>query len=113
MGISLRDLDCVVILHGHLDHTEGLIPLTRHLIEAKINFIPHKVPELITHPRCFYPRPNSLLPNIGSLLNEDETRRQFLVNLSDKPVWITEELVFLGEISRNAEDCTARRKFGV
>ena len=100
MGISLRDLDYVVLSHGHLDHTGGLLPLANHLTEAKINTIPHKVPELIAHPRCFYPKPKSPLPNTGSFLNEDEIRRQFPVNLSDKPVWITEDLVFLGEIPR-------------
>ena len=100
MGISLRDLDYVVLSHGHLDHTGGLVHLVRHLTDAKINTLRHKVPDLIAHPRCFYPRPKSLLPNIGSLLDEAEIRRQFRVNLSDKPVWITGDLVFLGEIPR-------------
>ena len=101
MGISLRDLDSVVLSHGHLDHTGGLLPLVNYLTEAKINTIPHKVPELIAHPFCFYPRAKPPLPNIGSILNEDEVLRQFPVNLSDTPVWITEDLVFLGEIPRN------------
>jgi 7,8-dihydropterin-6-yl-methyl-4-(beta-D-ribofuranosyl)aminobenzene 5'-phosphate synthase len=100
MGISLWDLDYVVLSHGHLDHTGGLVPLVNHLTEAKINTIPHKVPQLIAHPRCFYPRTKIPLPNTGSLLNEDEIRRQFPVNLSATPVWITEDLVFLGEIPR-------------
>jgi 7,8-dihydropterin-6-yl-methyl-4-(beta-D-ribofuranosyl)aminobenzene 5'-phosphate synthase len=100
MEINLRDLNYVVLSHGHLDHTGGLLPLVNHLIEAKINTNPHKVPELIAHPRCFYPRPKFPLQNVGSILNEDEVRRQFPVNLSDKPVWITDDLVFLGEISR-------------
>jgi 7,8-dihydropterin-6-yl-methyl-4-(beta-D-ribofuranosyl)aminobenzene 5'-phosphate synthase len=100
MGINLRDLDYVVLSHGHFDHTGGLLPLVNHLIEAKINSIPHKVPQLIAHPWCFYPKPMSPLSNTGSLLNEGEVRCQFPVNLSDKPVWITEDLVFLGEIPR-------------
>jgi 7,8-dihydropterin-6-yl-methyl-4-(beta-D-ribofuranosyl)aminobenzene 5'-phosphate synthase len=70
------------------------------LTEAKINAIPFKVPDLIAHSRCFYPRPKSPLPNIGSFLSEADVRRQFKVNLSDKPLWITEDLVFLGEIPR-------------
>ena len=99
-GEGLCDLDYIVLSHGHLDHTGGLVHLVRLLTEAKINNIAHQVPELIAHPFCFYPRAKPPLPNIGSILNEDEVRRQFPVNLSDKPVWITDDLVFLGEIPR-------------
>ncbi|NTV00660.1 MAG: MBL fold metallo-hydrolase, partial [Methanoregulaceae archaeon] len=55
MGINLRDLDYVVLSHGHLDHTGGLVPLIRLLTEAKIEDMAHKVPELVAHPLCFYP----------------------------------------------------------
>jgi 7,8-dihydropterin-6-yl-methyl-4-(beta-D-ribofuranosyl)aminobenzene 5'-phosphate synthase len=40
------------------------------------------------------------LQNVGSILEEAEVRRQFPVNLSSRPVWITDDLVFLGEIPR-------------
>jgi 7,8-dihydropterin-6-yl-methyl-4-(beta-D-ribofuranosyl)aminobenzene 5'-phosphate synthase len=100
MGISLRDLDFIVLSHGHLDHTGGLVTLIRRLMEAKIEKIKHRVPELIAHPRCFYPKEKLPLQNIGSILDESEVRRQFPVNLSGRPVWITEDLVFLGEIPR-------------
>ena len=100
-GEGLCDLDYIVLSHGHLDHTGGLVHLVRLLSEAKINNIAHQMPELIAHPFCFYPRAKPPLPNIGSILNEDEVLRQFPVNLSDTPVWITEDLVFLGEIPRN------------
>ena len=100
MGISMRDLDAVVLSHGHLDHSGGLGTLVRHLTEAMIEEIPHNVPELIAHPACFYPKEKLPLLNIGSLLDESEIRRQFPVNLSSRPVWITDDLVFLGEIPR-------------
>ncbi len=100
MGINLRDLDCVVLSHGHLDHTWGLVPLVRLLTEATIEDIPHSVPELVAHPLCFCPKERLPLRNIGSILNETEARRQFRVNLSAKPAWITDDLVFLGEIPR-------------
>jgi 7,8-dihydropterin-6-yl-methyl-4-(beta-D-ribofuranosyl)aminobenzene 5'-phosphate synthase len=100
MGISLRDLDFVVLSHGHLDHSGGLVSLVRHLTEAKIEGMAHRVPELVAHTRCFFPKEKFPLQNIGSILNEEEARRQFAVTLSDKPVWITDDLVFLGEIPR-------------
>lgn len=100
MRIDLRDLDLVVLSHGHLDHSGGLVKLVRHLTEAKIESMTHRVPELIAHPRCFYPKEKLPLQNNGSILDEAEVRRQFPVNLSREPVWITEDLVFLGEIPR-------------
>jgi 7,8-dihydropterin-6-yl-methyl-4-(beta-D-ribofuranosyl)aminobenzene 5'-phosphate synthase len=57
------------------------------------------MPELIAHPRCFWPKEKDAQKN-GSIMSEDEARRQFAVNLSDSPVWITDDLVFLGEIPR-------------
>ncbi len=100
MGINLRDLDCVVLSHGHLDHTWGLVPLVRLLTEATIEDMPHTVPELVAHPLCFCAKEKLPLRNIGSLLDEAEARRQFRANLSAKPAWITDDLVFLGEIPR-------------
>jgi 7,8-dihydropterin-6-yl-methyl-4-(beta-D-ribofuranosyl)aminobenzene 5'-phosphate synthase len=100
MGIDLRDLDVVALSHGHLDHTWGLVTLIRHLTEAKIEEIAHRVPELVAHPLCFCPKEKLPLQNNGSILDEAEIRRQFPVNLSRRPVWITDDLVFLGEIPR-------------
>jgi 7,8-dihydropterin-6-yl-methyl-4-(beta-D-ribofuranosyl)aminobenzene 5'-phosphate synthase len=62
--------------------------------------MPHTVPELIAHPLCFCPKEKLPLQNNGSLLDEAEVRRQFPANLSRRPVWITDYLVFLGEIPR-------------
>jgi 7,8-dihydropterin-6-yl-methyl-4-(beta-D-ribofuranosyl)aminobenzene 5'-phosphate synthase len=100
MGINFRDLDYVVLSHGHNDHTGGLMPLSRYLAEKGTDPSIVKVPELIAHTRCFYPKPKGPDPNTGSILREDEIRRTFSTNLSDRPVWITDDLVFLGEIPR-------------
>ena len=100
MGIDLLDLDVVVLSHGHLDHSGGLVPLVRLLTEATIEDMPHHVPELVAHPLCFCPKEKSPLQNNGSILDETEVRRQFPVTLSCQPVWITDDLVFLGEIPR-------------
>jgi 7,8-dihydropterin-6-yl-methyl-4-(beta-D-ribofuranosyl)aminobenzene 5'-phosphate synthase len=100
MGIDLRELDFVVISHGHFDHSGGMVTLVRHLTEAKTEGMVHRVPVLIAHPRCFYPKVKFPLQNNGSILDEAEVRRQFPVSLSREPVWITDDLVFLGEIPR-------------
>jgi 7,8-dihydropterin-6-yl-methyl-4-(beta-D-ribofuranosyl)aminobenzene 5'-phosphate synthase len=100
MGIELLDLDMIVFSHGHLDHTGGLPAFIRYLENAIIEDIPHKVPEILCHPFCFYPRPKSPLPNIGSLVPDEEMRRHFIVNSTTQPYKITEDLVFLGQIER-------------
>jgi 7,8-dihydropterin-6-yl-methyl-4-(beta-D-ribofuranosyl)aminobenzene 5'-phosphate synthase len=99
MGIDLSDLDFIVLSHGHIDHTGGLIVLSRYLAPEKSGGWQPRVPELIAHPRCFWPKEKGARKN-GSAVSEEEARRQFLVNLSDEPVWITDDLVFLGEIPR-------------
>jgi 7,8-dihydropterin-6-yl-methyl-4-(beta-D-ribofuranosyl)aminobenzene 5'-phosphate synthase len=100
MGQSLLDLDCVVLSHGHLDHTWGLVPLVQRMTEAAIEGRPYHTPDLVAHPYCLHPRPKPPLPNIGSLLSEDRARLHFRVKTSREPLWITDRLVFLGEIPR-------------
>jgi len=57
------------------------------------------MPDLIAHPRCFWSKEKDSRKN-GSIVSEEEVRRQFTVHLSHAPVWLTENLVFLGEIPR-------------
>jgi 7,8-dihydropterin-6-yl-methyl-4-(beta-D-ribofuranosyl)aminobenzene 5'-phosphate synthase len=99
MEISLHDMDFLVLSHGHIDHTGGLAALARHLAHAVAGGKPPRVPQLIAHPRCFWQKEKDGRKN-GSAVSEEEVRRQFPVTLSDKPVWITNDLVFLGEIPR-------------
>ena len=98
--IDLLDVDCVVLSHGHLDHTWGLVPLIRLYTEAMIEGQRAKRPALVTHPATLSSRKLGDLAEIGSLLSEDKLSDHFDLKLSREPVYLTERLVFLGEIER-------------
>lgn len=99
MGIGLDDLDDIVISHGHLDHTGGLVPLAQYLAHATPDGEQPRMPGLVAHSRCLWPKEKEGHRN-GSAMSEADARLKFTVRLSDKPVWITEDLVFLGGIPR-------------
>ncbi|MFC2025740.1 MBL fold metallo-hydrolase [Chloroflexota bacterium] len=103
LSIDLLDLDYVVLSHGHLDHTWGLIPLIRLYTEALLEDLPVKKPTLITHPLTLSARRVDKLPEIGSLLQADKLSKFFNLALSREPVYLTEKLVFLGEIEKSNE----------
>ncbi|MDO8872647.1 MAG: MBL fold metallo-hydrolase [Methanoregula sp.] len=98
MGIDLLNVDFVALSHGHIDHTGGLVPLMRHHLEAVIEDRPHKKPAIIVHPHCFCPRPYPPLADIGSPVDAGQLARHFPVTTSRAPIWLTDDLVFLGEI---------------
>lgn len=100
MNIDLMDLDYVAISHGHLDHTWGLVPLVYMLTEAKIENANFRVPELIAHPETFLYKEYDGQEEIGSILSQNKLVKHFQMNLSKDPVWLTDKLVYLGEIER-------------
>lgn len=100
MGIDLLQLDYVVLSHGHLDHTWGLDPLIRMQTEASIEGSQLKRPELVAHPTVFVSKSMENVPEAGSMLSEEKLSRHFRLSLSKTPAWLTERLVFLGEIER-------------
>jgi 7,8-dihydropterin-6-yl-methyl-4-(beta-D-ribofuranosyl)aminobenzene 5'-phosphate synthase len=103
LSIDLLDIDFVVLSHGHLDHTWGLIPLVRLYTEGMIEKLHVEKPTLVTHPMTLSARTFDDLAEIGSLLLEDKLSSYFALKLSREPVWLTERLVFLGEIERTNE----------
>jgi 7,8-dihydropterin-6-yl-methyl-4-(beta-D-ribofuranosyl)aminobenzene 5'-phosphate synthase len=111
LSIDLRDVDYVVLSHGHMDHTWGLVPLVRLHTEALIEGLPVRKPTLVTHPLTLSPRRLDNLPEIGSLLTEEKLSGFFHLQLSREPVWLTERLVFLGEIERS-NDFEAQKPIG-
>lgn len=103
MDIDLRHLDWVVLSHGHLDHTWGLDPLIRLFTEATIEGQSVERPTVLGHPAVLDSKRIDALPIIGSALSEERISPHFRLRFSREPVWLTERLVFLGEIPRTLE----------
>ena len=100
-AIDLLDIDTIVLSHGHLDHTWGLVPLIRLITEAMIEGYHVKRPSLVTHPVTLLPKKSGTLPEIGALLTPDKLSGYFDLQLSSTPVYLTDRLIFLGEIERH------------
>jgi 7,8-dihydropterin-6-yl-methyl-4-(beta-D-ribofuranosyl)aminobenzene 5'-phosphate synthase len=100
MGQSLLDLDVVALSHGHLDHTWGLETLVRLYTEAQFEKREFKRPQLVMHPGALDPRTFHGSDEFGSMLSEGILRKYFDLVLADVPVWLTDDLVFLGQVER-------------
>jgi len=91
MEIDVTKAEAVLLSHSHNDHTGGLKPLLELDYEKKPRFIAH---------------PDALLPHdwngmdIGSPVAEEALAERFELHLTKEPVWLTEKLVWLGEIPR-------------
>jgi len=100
MGINLLTLDAVVISHGHNDHTWGLGELVKLYAEAAAEGYKHTKPTVIAHPDAFLDR-NVAGVDVGAMLSVNQLEKAFPVKLSKAPLWLTPQLVFLGEVERS------------
>jgi len=100
MNINLLNIDFLAISHGHVDHTGGLYPLIRLYTEAIIENINRKNPMLVAHPLTFLTKKINDLDEIGSIISEDKLSKHFKLKLGKDPAWLTEKIVFLGEIEK-------------
>ena len=89
LNIDLSEVTDIVISHGHNDHTRGLT-----------YFNLRNVP-LIAHPKIFDTKIGLDKIHYGCPISEEELNKRYKLNLTTKPYWITNELVFLGEIENN------------
>lgn len=103
LSIDLLNVDFVVLSHGHLDHTWGLIPLVGLYTESIFEGQNAKKPTLVTHPLTLSTKKFGNLSEIGSLLTEDKLAGYFYLKLSREPVYLTDRLLYLGEIERTNE----------
>jgi len=98
--VDLLAVDVLVLSHGHMDHTWGLLPLAQLYSEAMFEGRSFERPALVAHPAVFQSRTLGDLGEIGSIISAERLTGHFDVRFSREPVWLTERLVFLGEIER-------------
>ncbi|WP_286681089.1 MBL fold metallo-hydrolase [Methanoculleus sp. DTU007] len=103
MGIDLLNVEEIVLSHGHLDHTWGLDALIRLHTEAILEGQRRVPPTFVAHPDAFLTRSCDGVGEIGCHLSVEELFRHGKVLLTTGPLWLTKNLVFLGEIERRFE----------
>lgn len=89
MGIDLKQIDTIVFSHGHNDHTRGFKYLNNYMNCSNI--------QVIAHPLCF----NTKLfeeEDIGAPFKIEKMKDICKLKLSNKPMNISDNIVFLGEI---------------
>lgn len=91
MKLELSGLTHIVLSHGHNDHTNGLKHLSEYVDLSKI--------QLISHPHCFNPKVDGE-EYIGAPFSLKEIRQKTNYIPSDKPFFLSENCVFLGQIPR-------------
>ena len=101
MSIDLLDLSAVVLSHGHMDHTWGLVALIQLWTASVTEGRSVRTPTLVAHPLALSSRSLGDMAEIGSLLSEDQLSPHFHLKLSPTPVELTGRLLFLGEIPRS------------
>ncbi len=89
MQLDLAEIDSIVISHGHNDHTRGLTYLSAQYDLSHV--------KLFAHPAAFNEKVFEGLA-IGAPVSAEDLSRQCRLLLSKKPVQISPNLSFLGEI---------------
>lgn len=98
LGLDVAEVDTIILSHGHNDHTWGL----NHLIQHYDRLQKKDRPKLIAHPEALARKRYDGL-EIGMVLDREVLDGYFKVTLSSEPLYITEKLLWLGEIPREIE----------
>lgn len=103
LKIDLRKITDIVFSHGHNDHTGGLFYLKKLYQDSKELGINVNFPKITAHPEIFNPKIEEKIGNVGCPISEKHLQGLFELNLTNIPLWITPDLVFLGEIPQENE----------
>lgn len=91
MNIDLSKVNNIIFSHGHNDHTRGLVYMAQKLDSSKIR--------IIAHPECLVPKFYEGT-SIGMPDAAVDFARKCQMHLTSDPYWITDKLLFLGQIPR-------------
>jgi 7,8-dihydropterin-6-yl-methyl-4-(beta-D-ribofuranosyl)aminobenzene 5'-phosphate synthase len=111
LKIDLTDTDIIALSHGHNDHTWGLNHIVQYYTDRVLEKQKMKKPLLVAHPLTFLPKTYNDSIVIGNVLNSDILSNFFNLKLSREPVFLTDKLIFLGEIERK-NDFEAKKPIG-
>ena len=99
MGIDLCTVDYVVISHGHTDHAGGLKYLMKYFDERAIG---RKPTLLYSSDDIFLKRYEFHWDTpVGMDVDRDKLDEYFEVRVSPKPIWLTENLCYMGITERS------------
>ncbi len=101
LQINLLELDYIVLSHGHWDHSWGLEPLLKKYLTAEVPMV--KRPSFVAHPLTLSPKFRNNGSEFGSLISESTITRNFKSNLTKDSIWLSSNLLFLGEIEKKIE----------
>jgi 7,8-dihydropterin-6-yl-methyl-4-(beta-D-ribofuranosyl)aminobenzene 5'-phosphate synthase len=94
LGVDLREVERIVLSHGHLDHTGGLLHILR-LVRKQVEVIAH--PDIWAAKYAL--RPGRREEYIGIPFPREAAESSGAsFNLTKEPVWISENIVTSGEI---------------
>ncbi|MEE4195797.1 MAG: MBL fold metallo-hydrolase [Anaerolineae bacterium] len=105
MNIDPLSAEFIILSHGHLDHTWGLLPMMREITERDFKRAadapkPFRQ-KLIAHPAAFA---RKMVPakdqEIGNVASMDSLQKVFDVRMIKTPLQLSEHVLYLGEIPR-------------
>jgi Metal-dependent hydrolases of the beta-lactamase superfamily II len=105
LDLDLMHPDYLVLSHGHYDHTWGLDFWLKQYLAATDK--PDKQPVLVAHPLALHPKYRDNMTEFGALASETTLKRNLKTMFFKEPAYLTEKLLFLGEIKRrfDFENC--------
>lgn len=94
LGIDLSEITDIVLSHGHNDHTGGLMFFKANSSNTKLTAHPNIFDKKMDIDGTFY----------GCPVSKEELKAQFQLNLTKSPYYITDDLLFLGEVENNVSN---------